>query len=91
MQVFPDTWELIARQNPHAVQHPGELAQAIADATATDLPLLPVDAVIAAAALGVLPNALAGLADGAVSRAVFSDSFAESVCALELGKTTACP
>lgn len=51
MQVFPDTWELIARQNPHAVQHPGELAQAIADATATDLPLLPVDAVIAAAAL----------------------------------------
>lgn len=69
MQVFPDTWELIARQNPHAVQHPGELALAIQDATGTDLPLLPVDAVVAAAARPPLyydalraPTTLAALA-----------------------------
>ena len=69
MQVFPDTWELIARQNAYAVQHPGELAAAIQEATATDLPLLPVDAVIAAAAVPPLyydvlrtPTSLAELA-----------------------------
>jgi hypothetical protein len=41
--------------------------------------------------LGLLPNELAPLADGSVSREVFSANFAEAVCQLALGKTPACP
>lgn len=55
---------------------------------AAELWIAPADL---AAALDTLSPELAGLKDGVVARDTFTANFAATVCALELGSTSACP